>query len=85
MKTLDGCYCSYLHGNTCEVCREQTHKEDARKVCESWNWNCTPRECASEATELEWSRHRLIAAMKDFGFKQAAIEEVVYEFDMIND
>ena len=48
-------------------------------VCESWNWNCSPRECAIEARKLGWSAQKVESAMRNFGFKQKDISAVVRE------
>ena len=78
---MDGCYC-YDSIKKCGICRDAKEKEENRKVCEGWNWNCTPRECAQEARDLGWSTWGLKDAMLDFGFSSTHIGDVLFEFGL---
>jgi len=77
---MDQCFCKYLY--TCAHCEAQTERQAERRVCRNWNWNYSPAECAAEAIELGWDIARVVAAMKDFGFSAANINQVVDAFDV---
>jgi len=83
--TIKGCYCDEMSDKVCFVCQKQQQREAELKVCEAWNWNCSPRECAYEAFELGWTSRQLVRAMTAFGFREALVQEVLYEFEIIAD
>jgi hypothetical protein len=66
----------------CVPCQEAEDREEERVICDSWNWNCTPRECATDARDRGWGVRRLEFAMKAFGFKPDHIAQVVYELEI---
>lgn len=76
--TESQCYCHDLYfGKQCVHCEEADTQKEEQTVCESWNWNKSPRECALDAHEREWSRNRVGQAMKRFGFKEPQIQAVL--------
>lgn len=76
------CHCDYYE-HKCTRCQEEQDRAYEHKVCESWNWNCSPRECAEDAKEKGWSKSQIIHAMATFGFKKPEINQVVYEFESL--
>lgn len=74
------CYCDETSYRKCVFCQEAQDREDERSVCESWNWNCTPRECAEDARGRGWSVQKLKSAMRAFGYRPDHIANVAYEF-----
>lgn len=77
------CYCHDLHFRKCVHCQDAEDKRLEDKVCKSWSWNCSPREAAEQASDLGWSIHTIVSAMKRVGFKQPDIDNVVYEFEQL--
>lgn len=80
---VNGCYCIEMDDSLCAVCQERKQREGDRKVCESWNWNCSPRECAEDAAQRGWTANQIQRAMAEFGFKEASVKEVLHEFYII--
>lgn len=76
------CYCDDTMYRKCVYCQDVEDREEEKSVCESWNWNCTARECATDARDRGWSLRRLESAMKNFGYKPDHIAQVVYEFEV---
>ena len=76
------CYCDDMMYRKCIHCQDADDREEERVVCESWNWNYTPRECAVDAKDRGWSSSRLQSAMKAFGFKSDQIAQVAYELEI---
>ena len=75
--------CENCSCGSCETERQEKEaKEQAKKVCNHWNWNCTPRECAEEAKELGWSTRTTQQNMERFGFNAEAVSQVVYEMEI---
>lgn len=75
------CYCADMSHGRCVHCVELVEREEERRVCESWNWNCNARECAKDARRREWSQGRLKSAMERFGFSKANVSDVLQEFE----
>jgi len=75
------CYCDETAYRKCAYCKDAEDREEDRSVCESWNWNCTPRECAVDARNRGWDLRRLESAMKAFGYRSDHIAQVIYEFE----
>ena len=80
---VKGCYCDEIY-EKCSLCREEDTRKENLKICESWNWNKTPRECATEANLLGWTHYTIKAVMAEFGFKPNHVNEVLYEFEQIS-
>lgn len=78
------CYCSNDYDTICYHCQDAQDKANQQKVCESWNWNRTPRECAEDAFDKGWSLQTLQSAMKTFGFNTQNINQVVDEFESLS-
>lgn len=75
------CYCNDSSIRKCVYCQDAEDRQQEDRVCSTWNWNCSPRECAEQAIDLGWGRHTIVSAMKRFGFKQSNIDNVIYEFE----
>ena len=79
-ETETDCYCEDWIMKECHFCEMARETAEEKRVCQSWSWNCSPRECAEEAYELGWSEERLSAAMKTNGFSERNIKDVLFEF-----
>jgi hypothetical protein len=73
------CRCCTQCDYHCDYC---AHKK-AQAVVSRWNWNCSPRECADEAKNLEWTVRDIRQQMSDFGFNERDIAKVTDEFENI--
>ena len=77
------CYCEDLQGwRKCSFCKTRELRAEEDKVCQSWNWNNTPRECAAEARERDWSVSQVGAAMLRNGFQKSQIAQVLHEMEI---
>ena len=76
------CYCDETIYRKCVPCQEKEDRNEEKRICASWNWNSTPRECATEARRLGWSVARTKKAMANFGFKKTNIDQVAYELEI---
>ena len=75
------CYCDDSVYRKCVHCQAIEDREQEQAVCESWNWNCSPRECAKDAKDRGWSLQKLKYAMRAFGYRPDDVAKVVFEFE----